>query len=132
MTALAMIIGMAPMALGLGEGGEQNAPLGRAVIGGLIFATLCDACVRAGRFQHRFMDARPSASATRPAPRRPPEIKSMPETSNPLHYVMPRRLRLVGLVAGAIAIVVVVVGLVTRVMASREVDSWTQANHCRP
>jgi multidrug efflux pump subunit AcrB len=39
MTAFAMIIGMAPMALGLGEGGEQNAPLGRAVIGGLIFAT---------------------------------------------------------------------------------------------
>lgn len=40
MTALAMIIGMAPMAIGLGEGGEQNAPLGRAVIGGLIFATI--------------------------------------------------------------------------------------------
>ena len=40
MTALAMIIGMVPMALGLGEGGEQNAPLGRAVIGGLVFATL--------------------------------------------------------------------------------------------
>jgi multidrug efflux pump subunit AcrB len=40
MTALAMIIGMAPMALGLGEGGEQNAPLGRAVIGGLTFATI--------------------------------------------------------------------------------------------
>ncbi len=40
MTALAMIIGMAPMALGLGEGGEQNAPLGRAVIGGLTFATM--------------------------------------------------------------------------------------------
>jgi multidrug efflux pump subunit AcrB len=39
MTALAMIIGMTPMALGLGEGGEQNAPLGRAVIGGLVFAT---------------------------------------------------------------------------------------------
>ncbi|ALK29900.1 efflux RND transporter permease subunit [Burkholderia plantarii] len=39
MTALSMIIGMAPMALGLGEGGEQNAPLGRAVIGGLVFAT---------------------------------------------------------------------------------------------
>jgi len=39
MTAFAMIIGMVPMALGLGEGGEQNAPLGRAVIGGLIFAT---------------------------------------------------------------------------------------------
>jgi multidrug efflux pump subunit AcrB len=40
MTALAMIIGMLPMALGLGEGGEQNAPLGRAVIGGLSFATI--------------------------------------------------------------------------------------------
>jgi multidrug efflux pump subunit AcrB len=40
MTALAMIIGMIPMALGLGEGGEQNAPLGRAVVGGLIFATV--------------------------------------------------------------------------------------------
>ena len=40
MTALAMIMGMLPMALGLGEGGEQNAPLGRAVIGGLIFATV--------------------------------------------------------------------------------------------
>lgn len=40
MTALAMIIGMLPMALGLGEGGEQNAPLGRAVIGGLSFATV--------------------------------------------------------------------------------------------
>jgi multidrug efflux pump subunit AcrB len=40
MTALAMIIGMAPMALGLGEGGEQNAPLGRAVIGGLVCATI--------------------------------------------------------------------------------------------
>jgi multidrug efflux pump subunit AcrB len=39
MTALAMIIGMVPMAIGLGEGGEQNAPLGRAVIGGLLFAT---------------------------------------------------------------------------------------------
>jgi multidrug efflux pump subunit AcrB len=40
MTALAMVIGMTPMSLGLGEGGEQNAPLGRAVIGGLVFATV--------------------------------------------------------------------------------------------
>jgi multidrug efflux pump subunit AcrB len=40
MTALAMMIGMVPMAIGLGEGGEQNAPLGRAVIGGLMFATV--------------------------------------------------------------------------------------------
>ena len=40
MTAAAMLIGMVPMALGFGEGGEQNAPLGRAVIGGLLVATL--------------------------------------------------------------------------------------------
>jgi multidrug efflux pump subunit AcrB len=40
MTALAMMIGMVPMALGLGDGGEQNAPLGRAVIGGLFCATI--------------------------------------------------------------------------------------------
>ena len=40
MTASAMIIGMLPMALGFGEGGEQNAPLGRAVIGGLVLATI--------------------------------------------------------------------------------------------
>ena len=40
MTALAMILGMLPMATGLGEGGEQNAPLGRAVIGGLALATI--------------------------------------------------------------------------------------------
>ena len=40
MTSLAMIAGMAPMALGLGEGGQQSAPLGRAVIGGLAFATV--------------------------------------------------------------------------------------------
>jgi Cu/Ag efflux pump CusA len=40
MTALAMMIGMVPMAMGFGEGGEQNAPLGRAVIGGLLCATV--------------------------------------------------------------------------------------------
>src|SRR6202046_192275 len=40
MTALAMILGMLPMALALGQGGEQNAPIGRAVIGGLLFATV--------------------------------------------------------------------------------------------
>ena len=40
MTALAMMIGMVPMALGIGEGAEQNAPLGRAVIGGLLIATV--------------------------------------------------------------------------------------------
>ncbi len=60
MTALAMIIGMIPMALGLGEGAEQNAPLGRAVIGGLLFATVSTLVLRAGDFCRR-------ASATRTA-----------------------------------------------------------------
>ncbi len=53
MTALAMIIGMAPMALGLGDGGEQNAPLGRAVIGGLVFATLATLFFVPVVFSHR-------------------------------------------------------------------------------
>ena len=53
MTALAMIIGMVPMAIGLGEGGEQNAPLGRAVIGGLLFATVATLVLCAVRvFDH--------------------------------------------------------------------------------
>ncbi len=51
MTALAMLIGMLPMALGLGDGGEQNAPLGRAVIGGLALGTVSTLHVRAGRLR---------------------------------------------------------------------------------
>src|ERR1700730_9002020 len=72
MTALAMIIGMVPMAIGLGEGGEQNAPLGRAVIGGLLFATVatlffvpCVFSIIHGwleRRRHRDMGAEPAIS----------------------------------------------------------------------
>jgi multidrug efflux pump subunit AcrB len=64
MTALAMIIGMAPMALGLGEGGEQNAPLGRAVIGGLIFATTATLMFVPVVFSmvHKKQPAKPAAS----------------------------------------------------------------------
>jgi CzcA family heavy metal efflux pump len=65
MTALAMIIGMVPMALGLGEGAEQNAPLGRAVIGGLLFATISTLLfvpiVFAGI--HRYLEKRGQARA---------------------------------------------------------------------
>jgi multidrug efflux pump subunit AcrB len=63
MTALAMIIGMVPMALGLGEGGEQNAPLGRAVIGGLMFATMATLFFVPIVFTivHRTPTARPAA-----------------------------------------------------------------------
>ncbi len=69
MTALAMIIGMAPMALGLGEGGEQNAPLGRAVIGGLVFATFATLLFVPVVFSivHGRKAARPSSAAARPA-----------------------------------------------------------------
>ena len=62
MTALAMIIGMVPMALGLGEGGEQNAPLGRAVIGGLLTRDRRDPFLRPRRFQR---DSPQSAAARR-------------------------------------------------------------------
>jgi multidrug efflux pump subunit AcrB len=64
MTALAMIIGMAPMALGLGEGGEQNAPLGRAVVGGLIFATFATLMFVPVLFSmvHKKMPAKPATA----------------------------------------------------------------------
>ncbi len=52
MTAGAMILGMIPMALGVGEGGEQNAPLARAVIGGLLFATFATLDVCSGHVSH--------------------------------------------------------------------------------
>ena len=66
MTALAMVIGMTPMALGLGEGGEQNAPLGRAVIGGLVFATVATLVFVPVVFAI-IHGRRPSASSTAPA-----------------------------------------------------------------
>jgi multidrug efflux pump subunit AcrB len=70
MTALAMIIGMAPMALGLGEGGEQNAPLGRAVIGGLVFATVATLLFVPAVFTlvHGRKAAHPTVDTVRPAP----------------------------------------------------------------
>ena len=72
MTALAMIIGMLPMSLGMGDGGEQNAPLGRAVIGGLIFATVATlvfvptvfAAIRGRRRSDKFNEASAPSVAT--------------------------------------------------------------------
>jgi multidrug efflux pump subunit AcrB len=68
MTALAMIIGMLPMALGLGDGGEQNAPLGRAVIGGLMFATVSTLLFVPTFFSvvHGRLEARRKASEAQP------------------------------------------------------------------
>ena len=70
MTALAMIIGMVPMALGLGDGGEQNAPLGRAVIGGLLFATVSTLFFVPTFFNvlHGWLERRRRASAARLSP----------------------------------------------------------------
>ncbi len=74
MTALAMIIGMIPMALGLGEGAEQNAPLGRAVIGGLLFATVSTLyfvpVIYAG--VHQWRAHRKECNATPPSPKSDP------------------------------------------------------------
>jgi multidrug efflux pump subunit AcrB len=66
MTALAMLIGMAPMALGFGEGGEQNAPLGRAVIGGLAFATIATLLFVPSVFA--ILHGRLDSSARKPSP----------------------------------------------------------------
>ena len=70
MTALAMIIGMVPMSLGLGEGGEQNAPLGRAVIGGLLLATVATLFFVpvVFAFIHGFIGRRRDAVASRQSP----------------------------------------------------------------
>jgi multidrug efflux pump subunit AcrB len=75
MTALAMIIGMIPMALGFGEGGEQNAPLGRAVIGGLLVATVATLffvpavySIIRGRYDKDEEPDQPSAHKNQPAP----------------------------------------------------------------
>ena len=85
MTALAMIIGMVPMALGLGDGGEQNAPLGRAVIGGLLLATVATLFFVPAFFSYRPRlagrppQAHPNAS---PYPNRTMNLTRFPRNSN--------------------------------------------------
>ncbi|MFT4100334.1 MAG: efflux RND transporter permease subunit [Burkholderiaceae bacterium] len=83
MTALAMIIGMVPMALGLGEGSEQNAPLGRAVIGGLLLATLSTLMFVPVVFAavHRWLARRASRRATPSIA--PPSTASTPSVTTP-------------------------------------------------
>lgn len=73
MTALAMIVGMIPMALGIGEGGEQNAPLGRAVIGGLLFATFTTLFFVPIIFSFLRHDKNPYLQVKRREPYVPPE-----------------------------------------------------------
>ena len=80
MTALAMIIGMVPMALGLGDGGEQNAPLGRAVIGGLLCATVSTLFFVPTFFNavHGRLERRRRERAARVAAAAPPDGKGAP------------------------------------------------------
>ena len=119
MTALAMIIGMAPMALGLGEGGEQNAPLGRAVIGGLVFATVATLMFVPVVFS--------IVHATRaPRPRRLRSESRMPPEPDPA-----RRCRAAGCASPAssavvVAAIVVVIGITTRRMADARLREWTE------
>jgi len=116
MTALAMIIGMAPMALGLGEGGEQNAPLGRAVIGGLIFATAATLLLVPVIFS--MIHARPGhASPSAPAS----GISLMSSASTPSGNRSRRGLLIGALVCAAI----VVTGISIRAVDARHIKTWT-------
>ena len=109
MTALAMVIGMLPMALGLGEGGEQNAPLGRAVIGGLIFATVSTLFFVPVVFSiiHRQL---PPAAGAGSQPRSNPCPSLIAIAGRPVL----RRLRRAGGAFLSLAIAVVAYGLVSR------------------
>ena len=113
MTALAMIIGMAPMALGLGEGGEQNAPLGRAVIGGLLFATCRHPVVRA----RRFCDA-----AWALAPIRIAWSCLCPRRMRPM---MKRQLKRAGVIAGCLLAAILVIGAGIRLVQASDCSTWT-------
>jgi multidrug efflux pump subunit AcrB len=86
MTALAMIIGMVPMALGLGEGGEQNAPLGRAVIGGLAFATVATLIFVPVVFSivHRNFGRAPLDGSPSPGGSPPPGASPSQESATPV------------------------------------------------
>ncbi len=116
MTALAMIIGMAPMALGLGEGGEQNAPLGRAVIGGLIFATFATLMFVPVVFSmvHKKQGAKAAA---------PSETSHVPTEPRP--PVSRRKLGIFGVVALIAAGLVVVTGIRAREEQGSKLKEWT-------
>jgi len=128
------------MALGLGDGGEQNAPLGRAVIGGLLFATLATLVFVPVVFS--FVHARQGKKVPHRAqlelvmslPERPPLLRS--------HHVAPvysgaggataaapsrRSLQLAAVIAGGAAVLIVAAGLVTRAEESAELRDWTDA-----
>ena len=121
MTALAMIIGMFPMALGLGEGGEQNAPLGRAVIGGLMFRNDRNSDICSGRFQHHSSTPRPQGCRRgRRTACRLMQTRLLPlcrgaDSISPASRHCSSR------------VVVVVFGITTRKVADAKLQEWTEA-----
>ena len=120
MTALAMIIGMPPMALGLGEGGEQNAPLGRAVIGGLIFATVATLIFVPVVFS---LIHRHPANMRPPAP---PECPMSPKSRLGAPRKPPRRGLAIAGAAGLLVVVLVVgSGLWNRNVSQAKLKEWT-------
>ena len=125
MTALAMIIGMAPMALGLGEGGEQNAPLGRAVIGGLIFAT-CATLMFVPVVFSIVHGRKPQQSAH--APPTPNPEKPMPDDQRhaaATHRASALEARRASLPPASPSLVIVVAASSARVTRTSSVAAWT-------
>ena len=124
MTALAMIIGMAPMALGFGEGGEQNAPLGRAVIGGLVFATVATLIFVPVVFsvihRHHGKTVRRAGRRSRSSPCR---LSLLPAL-----LAKPRRgLAIAGLAGLLVVVLVVASGLWNRNASEAKLKEWTDA-----
>jgi RND family efflux transporter MFP subunit len=126
MTALAMMIGMLPMALGLGEGGEQNAPLGRAVIGGLIFATaatLMFVPVVFSLLHRRENSIDPSTEQSKRMDQEPVMIETMsPAEASALSHVVRR----FGWVALIVATALAVLGIGLRLHGKSQVKKWTE------
>jgi len=135
MTALAMMIGMAPMALGLGEGGEQNAPLGRAVIGGLfslpslpysLYPSCSVSCIATTvkTNTESLIMRRKTTIATLFLPK---ENLMSEQSPQGIPQISSKKLGVVGAGAGIVLALVVAIGLVSRASSSTQLKDWTEA-----
>ena len=122
MTALAMIIGMAPMALGLGEGGEQNAPLGRAVIGGLIFATVATLIFVPGRVQRHSPAPRQDGRGRRRRRSAPCRLSLLPARRASRRAAA---WRIAGVAGLLVVVLVVASGVWNRNASEAKLKEWT-------
>ena len=128
MTALAMVIGMLPMAFALGEGGEQNAPLGRAVIGGLLVATVATLFFVPAVFSllHPGSGTPETPGASHPEPARLNRSPWRRKITNSRHATPPpRNLRRIGIIAAVAAILIAAFGILQRRSHEAEVTQWT-------